>query len=534
MRHHWLSVLSILSAVLLTDLATPPAPPWDDVRVMHTWNSVPANWEFLGPPPATATIDLYIALKPHRESALIDALYKVSDPEHQNVPSSSISTSHGGGWLTITNVPVSQADELLCASYQLYGHTGTNKTETILRTVSYALPVALHGHVQMVAPTTNFASPHIPLQTPGKRSSEEAAVMVNATSGERVRVLSRRADDRNRLGILGFKNDYPIKEDLAKFMAEYREDAKAATFEVDTTRTNPGAEASVDVQYTAAIAYPTPEVFYSTGGPISWQPGNNLPASSDGYLAWFKYLLSQPSVPATISISYGNPEPSLPLMYTTILCNLFAQLGLRGASVIIGSGDHGVGLGDCKDSSGNVRFIPIFPASCPWVTSVGATKGFVPEVAMDISGGGFSHHFPRPVYQDRAVTTFLEDLGLEHAGLYNSRGRGIPDIAAQGDRFMLVLANEYYRASGTSCATPAVAGIVSLLNDYRLSTGRKPLGFLNFWLYGSGRVGFKDITLGNNPGCGTNGFSATAGWDPVSGLGSPNFQGLQKTLQNWM
>ena len=61
-----------------------------------------------------------------------------------------------------------------------------------------------------------------------------------------------------------------------------------------------------------------------------------------------------------------------------------------------------------------------------------------------------------------------------------------------------------------------VAGIISLLNDYRLSQGNKGLGFLNPWLYGEGtRRGFNDITTGTNPGCGTKGFSAVTGWDPV-------------------
>jgi hypothetical protein len=91
MRHHWLSLLSVLSAVSLTDLATPPAPLWSDIRVKHTWNTVPANWESLGPSPNNTMIDLYIALKPHRENSLIDALYEVSNPGH---PKRVVLTTH--------------------------------------------------------------------------------------------------------------------------------------------------------------------------------------------------------------------------------------------------------------------------------------------------------------------------------------------------------------------------------------------------------------------------------------------------------
>ena len=77
-----LFVLSIfwLTALPLAGLATSLAPPWDDVSVKHAWKTVPDNWESLGPPHSNITIDLYIALKPENENALIDALYEVSTP----------------------------------------------------------------------------------------------------------------------------------------------------------------------------------------------------------------------------------------------------------------------------------------------------------------------------------------------------------------------------------------------------------------------------------------------------------------------
>ncbi|KAH9014772.1 hypothetical protein EDB84DRAFT_808591 [Lactarius hengduanensis] len=90
------------------------------------------------------------------------------------------------------------------------------------------------------------------------------------------------------------------------------------------------------------------------------------------------------------------------------VCFLFLQLGLRGISVLFASGDSGVGAGNSKDGSGNVRFTP--PSSqpvcvalflglqavhepnygsliirlCfrgPWVTTIGGTTSSNPEVA---------------------------------------------------------------------------------------------------------------------------------------------------------
>ncbi|KAH9056382.1 subtilisin-like protein [Lactarius vividus] len=588
MRYHWLAVLSILSAAPFTDLATPPLPPWGNLCVKHTWNTVPANWESLGPPPVGTTIDLYIALQPRRDNALIDALYEVSTPghqkygahlskeqvadlitprqdtlklvhawlEHHGVPSTSISTSHGGGWLTITSVPVSQADELLSTSYQLYRHTVGNSTEVILRTVSYSLPAVLHAHVRTIAPTTYFAPPRkLPQKSRQYPSGEGATAVVNATSREPVSVLPTEPEivvpsilrwlyktqayeplemGYNAIGILGFNDEYPSYTDLTQFMTDFRQDAVAATFTVQQVNgggfnpNQPGQEANVDTQWTEAIAYPIPHIFYSTGGSLQIEDGQ--PASNDAYLMWFNYLLDQEYIPPTISISYSNLETIFPLEYASSLCNLFAQLGLRGVSVLVSSGDDGVGRGDCMDTSGRVRFTPTFPSSCPWVTSVGGTESRNPEVGAYMSGGGFSTHFTRPSYQEGMVAPFLGSLGSQYAGLYDARGRGIPDISAQASWCVYTHLANHYAVSGTSVSAPIVAGIVSLLNDYLISTGRPRLGFLNLLLYGHGRDGINDITSGSNPGCGTNGFTAIPGWDPVTGMGTPDFISLQNIL----
>jgi len=443
MRYYWLYALSLLTAAPLTDIATPLVP-WDNMRMKHAWNTVPTNWESLGHPPTGTTIDLYIALRPCQESALIDALYEVSDPTHprhvllttpplepysrvplfrfrygahlskeqvaelvrpypdtlelvsswlvhHGVRSSSISTTHGGAWLTVTDVLVSQANQLLGASYQLYRHAERN--DTIIRTVGYALPAVLHTHIQTVAPTTDFASAHVLPQTPRRHPVREAAAQADPASRELVTVLSGRDDedevttsllrllyktsayvpaatDKNSLGVLGLMNEYPSQADLTKFMTDFRNDARAATFTVEQVNgggndpSNPGMEANVDIQYTGAMAYPTPLIYYSTGGYGRWSAATGEPLPGDAYLVWLRYMLDQPKVPQTISVSYALPERDRPLEYATALCDLFLQLGVRGVSVLVSSGDNGVGPEDCNDGSGNVRFVPEFPASC--------------------------------------------------------------------------------------------------------------------------------------------------------------------------
>jgi tripeptidyl-peptidase-1 len=76
--------------------------------------------------------------------------------------------------------------------------------------------------------------------------------------------------------------------------------------------------------------------------------------------------MTQETIPQTISTSYGDDEQTIPLDYATSVCNMFAQLGTMGISVLFASGDSGVGGGACRsnDSKGRKKFIPAFPASC--------------------------------------------------------------------------------------------------------------------------------------------------------------------------
>ncbi|KAH9036707.1 subtilisin-like protein [Lactarius hengduanensis] len=540
MRYHCIFVLSVLTTGLLGGFAKHLSPIWDDMHIKHSWNAVPKNWESLGRPPSGTTIDLYIALKPQRENAVVDALYEVSEPghpryrayltkeqvadlvaprpetlelvnswlEHHGISSSSISATHGGNTLMLKAVSVTQADTLLGASYQLYRHI--EKGETIVRTVGYSLPVALHWHVLTVAPTTSFVSPRTQWQTPQNRSDRE----VKSTSGEPATMLSSRAKvdpvtpsflrwlydseaytpsthGENVLGIVGFLEHYPSPADLGAFMRKYRSEAGDATFTVvevngeEYDPTHSHSEANLDIQYAEAMAYPTPHIFYSTGG--------GPPGSDDIWMEW-----------------------------ASNVCDKFAMLGLRGVS--------GIGGGTCMRDDGTVRFAPVFPGTCPYITVVGGTTDFEPEVAASISGGGFSDYFERPTYQEEAVSAFLQDLGNRYQGLYNASGRGIPDIAAQAVGLTIFLNDNEKKVSGTSAAAPIVAGIISLLNDWLILTGQSPLGFLNPWLYGRGSQGFTDITEGSNPGCNLDGFSAIAGWDPVTGLGTPRFRKMLEQL----
>jgi tripeptidyl-peptidase-1 len=244
---------------------------------------------------------------------------------------------------------------------------------------------------------------------------------------------------------------------------------------------------------------------------------------NEPFLDWLYLLGNTTDAPFVFSVSYAEDEGSVSLDYSNRMNEEFLKGSARGISFFFGSGDWGVGsaFGECTE------FTPMFPADSPYVTSVGATTS-QPEVAASLSGGGFSTRWAQPSWQTSAVTKYLNSaVNLPSKELYNISGRALPDIAAQGTNYVVIANGRTMPAvAGTSASTPVVAGIISLVNDARVAAGKSPMGLLNPFIYEYGSTIFTDVVSGHNPGCGTDGFTAAAEWDPVTGWGTINFDKL--------
>lgn len=261
-----------------------------------------------------------------------------------------------------------------------------------------------------------------------------------------------------------------------------------------------------------------------------------------------------------ISISYGGSEVHLPKYYLERQCFEIMKLGLQGVTVVVSTGDFGVAAtrGICAGDDGQF-FSPESAATCPYVLAVGATalgslknqttEGKPPyteqAAARFGSGGGFSNYFPQPRYQKEAVRRYFDTTKLPFTGyinmgndsfsgagdgVYHIGGRGYPDVSAIGDYYVIAIMGRWLRAGGTSLSTPLWAAMLTLINEERLAHYKRPLGFVNPVLYAHPEV-FNDITEGSNPGCKSGGFLAAEGWDPVTGLGSPNYPRLLHLLE---
>jgi len=268
-----------------------------------------------------------------------------------------------------------------------------------------------------------------------------------------------------------------------------------------------------------------------------------------------------------ISQSFASAEDAFGSTQSLLnLRHAFISAAQNGVTVLGSSGDGGTANGR-KSPVAGPNAGPVFPfptvewpASDPLVTGVGGTylctnataasgrvvdsvnpparcqaNPGVAEVGWIASGGGFSHVFAKPAYQS-ALPGGSTPIGTM---------RGVPDIALQASATTGALvylslppdglsglicglapcSTGWYDIGGTSLSAPQWAGLVAIADQ--INGGG--LGLINPALYKIGAdstryaAGFYDVTTGNNTANpSVPGYPATTGWDPVTGLGTPN------------
>lgn len=462
-------------------------------------------------------------------------------------------------WVAVTTT-VQQANKLLDTRFDWYQYEDSDTP--VLRTLAYSVPDALVDHVDLVQPTTRFGRFSTKRSTvfdmqfvPDHHvASVDSAAAVSCDSQITPACLKSlynihytvpKNATGNLVGFASYLEEYARYSDLNLFTKNQVPAASGQSFDVvkfnggldDQTSSDDSGEANLDVQYILGVSTPIPIVEYSTAGrgPLVPTPDEpTQPGSNEPYLEFLTALKDLPDsqLPQTLSTSYGEEEQSVPAEYAYKICDLFMELGARGVSVLFSSGDSGPGDTCVRVSDNKPYFQSTFPAGCPYVTAVGATTKTSPEKAVSFSSGGFSYLHERPSWQNATVPAYLKSIGSTYAPYFNASGRGIPDVAAQGQAFVVYDKGRTGLLSGTSASCPVFAGVVALLNAARRSQGEPPLGFLNPWLY-SNAAALNDITTGAGTGCtdktyfkSTASWNATKGWDPVTGLGTPNFPAL--------
>jgi tripeptidyl-peptidase I len=275
---------------------------------------------------------------------------------------------------------------------------------------------------------------------------------------------------------------------------------------------------------------------------------------NEGFLAYLYYVGNQSYPPLVHSLSYGDVEANVfnasnpgSASYGERCDQEFMKMGLRGLTVVFSSGDDGIGNNIVRDDPDYAcsQAFPAWPASSPYVTTVGATQlsdQYLPVCSENYahsssfpknlpsslqlpfqctaakettcsstiggvitSGGGFSNVINRATlapWQDAAVATYLSDpSNIPPLSYFNASGRAYPDVATYGSNYFVYLNASIVRESGTSASAPVFAAMVTLWNDMRLAYGYSPMGFIAPFLYDISTThpeAFNDITTGDN------------------------------------
>ncbi|KAJ7622361.1 subtilisin-like protein [Roridomyces roridus] len=558
--------------------------------VMHERiSSVPPAFKLLGTPAPSQQIDLLVALVQSNMTGLewvVEAVSTPSSPsygqylsadqvaQYVKPPAASVSTvlawlgpnvasvtpySPAGDILQVS-LSIAQAEALFDTKFSTYTHMPSNGPPMI-RAMNYSVPDVVQPHIQFVHPIVAFATrPRIlapfPQHVDDPRFNRRQLapcedivrpVCLQEFYGLPNKTISSSAD--NKIGVQGYNDpslgEYANLNDLSLFLGQFRPDIPATTsFQLVSLNgaknlqdNSGGLEGQIDIQYTVGVA---------GGVPVTYLLDEGGDDAATSYMNTINWLLSQEHPPRVFTTSYGNEETDLTRSAATAVCNGYMQLAAMGISMIFASGDGGA----ADNQFGCTSFVPMFPPTCPYVTSVGGTF-FQPPTAFQSSAGGFSNYFPVPRFQVADTQNYIKTaVHGAYSGMYNKSGRGFPDVAAEWEVYV-VNAGGVTSIGGTSCASPIFASFIALVNDRLIAAGRPALGFLNPLLYSIGRAGLDDVVVGQSSGCsksGTTGcvilgsppdaltyktnhrWNATTGWDPITGLGTPNFKGMLNAL----
>eukprot|EP00003_Mantamonas_plastica_P003125 TRINITY_DN1252_c0_g2_i1.p1 TRINITY_DN1252_c0_g2~~TRINITY_DN1252_c0_g2_i1.p1 ORF type:complete len:580 (+),score=184.83 TRINITY_DN1252_c0_g2_i1:67-1740(+) len=416
--------------------------------------------------------------------------------------------------------PVSLIEDLLQVRFSAWVDRKTGNS--VIRSLDApSVPSFIADDIHVITQVNNFPLPRVPLVQ--KKTAPLGKEATNTPAS--LRALYKITDVGSQAvnvsqGCVEFEGQKYSAHDLEKFQEHFKLPQQTVRKNFHDAAGTGHVEANLDVQYIMGVAQGVATDMYLEQG------------LSFDMLKWADEVVATPGAPLVWSISYGEAMMTVSAATAQRVNSEIQKLGVIGVSVMIASGDTGV----YSRTGGTDKFHPSYPAGLPSVTAVGATdlnSDGTEDTAVDWSGGGFTidGYFPRSqvaTYQDAAVKAyFASGVTLPPKDMYNANGVGIPDVSAQGVKFEVYYHDFKISVGGTSAACPTFAATISLLNTELNKAGKPPMGFLNPWIYQNGAA-FNDIVKGTNNNKEKYGFTATKGWDPVTGMGTPNYPEMRK------
>jgi kumamolisin len=245
------------------------------------------------------------------------------------------------------------------------------------------------------------------------------------------------------------------------------------------------------------------------------------PNTSRGFIDAISAAVHDPDHrPCAISISWGMAEEHWSEQTRSALDEAFQDAGMLGITVCAAAGDDG-SVDNVTDGSPHVDY----PAASPWVLGCGGTRltatadgSIDAEVVWDdrsqgggATGGGISTLYPQPDWQQAAKP--------------GAAGRGVPDVAGDASPttgYRVRIDGREHTIGGTSAVAPLWSALVARMTE-GLGTS---IGFLNPLVYQEpASATFRDIVSGSN-----GSYEAASGWDPCTGMGTPDGTALLAAL----
>ncbi len=300
--------------------------------------------------------------------------------------------------------------------------------------------------------------------------------------------------------------------------------------------TNEEVEADLDVEWSGAVAKNAAIKFVVSASTNS----------SDGTYLSAQYIVNHNLAPV-MSMSFGLCEAPLGSSGNAFINSLWQQAAAQGITVFVSSGDSGAAGCDSSSAAsasagrgvnglcstpysvcvGGTQFNDTANPSLYWSSSnasgtQASALSYIPENVWNesghsglwASGGGASTFYSKPSWQ-------------AGTGVPADGKRDVPDVsltAAGHDGYLVYMNGSLIVVSGTSAASPALAGLMALVVQgagarqgnanpafYSLADKQRSFG---------GAAVYHDITSGNNSVPGVTGYTAAAGYDLATGLGS--------------
>jgi kumamolisin len=405
--------------------------------------------------------------------------------------------------------------EFVCYKDEATGHTYRGRTGTL------SLPAALQGVVISVLglDARPIAKPHfrrksVAAAPAGTFTPLQVAALYNFPTGA--------TGKGQTIAIIELGGGYKTADLNAYFKGLGLKTPTVTAVSVDGGKNTPGSDADgevlLDIEIAGAIANGANIAVYFA------------PNTDQGFIdSIIDAVHDTKRKPSVISISWGGPEDSWSAQSRNAMNSALQDAATLGVTVTVASGDDG-----STDGVGDGKLHVDFPASSPFALACGGTtlKGSGKTISSETvwnetaqkegaTGGGVSNFFALPGYQSSA--------GVPKQGQTQFAGRGVPDVAGNADPvtgYQVLVDGQNTVVGGTSAVAPLWAALVTLINQ---QLGH-PVGFLNPKLYSAAPSPLHDITTGTNDDSNLGYYKAQQGWDPCTGLGTPNGTALLKLL----